>query len=251
MAAHLLKNMVGKVYKTNGGTDCTIIEYTNSKDIKVQFNDEYGYVIKTNLSSLKAGCVRSPYDKTVAGVGFIGVGKYKSTDGKKATTAYEHWRSMLLRCYCDKTKQNNPTYKDCFVCEEWLNFQVFAEWYYNQKFKDCGYQLDKDILVEGNKHYSPETCCLVPRCINTTFNSRAAARGKYLQGVSPYNNTGKFRATVKVKGKPKTLGVYSTEEEAYEAYRIGKEAQVKILALEWKGRIDNRVFDALMVWTLD
>ncbi|QFP93557.1 hypothetical protein [Edwardsiella phage vB_EtaM_ET-ABTNL-9] len=250
MVAHLLKNMVGKVYKTNGGTDCTIIEYTNSKDIKVRFNDEHGYTTKAVLSSLKEGSVRNPYDKTVAGVGYIGVGKYKPSYGGKATVAYEHWRSMLLRCYCERSKSNGPTYRGCTVCDEWLNFQNFARWYYSQKFKECGYHLDKDILLKGNKHYSPETCCLVPREINATIKGRLV-KGMYLQGVCPYNNTGKFKAYVGCGGKTKTLGVYDTEEDAHQAYKAGKEYQVKALALEWKDEIGSKVYEALMNWTAD
>ena len=67
------------------------------------------------------------------------------------------------------------SYKGVEVCEEWYNFQNFAEWCETQKFlnakdvKGKSYQLDKDILVKGNKIYSPDTCCFVPPEINSLF----------------------------------------------------------------------------------
>lgn len=251
MTAHLLKDMVGRVYKTKGGTDCTIISYTNSKDLVVRFNDDFGYIKRANLHQLRKGSVRNPFDKTVFGIGFLGVGKYNPTESKKATVAYEHWRSMIIRCYSGDLQAVNPTYKGCSVCEEWYNFQNFAEWFYSQDFNDCGYQLDKDILVEGNKLYSPNTCRLVPKTINCLLHSNVNSRGNYPQGVSPYNNTGMFRAILKEGEVTRALGVYDTQEEAYNSYRVAKEARVKSVALMWKDKIDEKVFDSLMSWTLN
>lgn len=248
MPAHLLENMVGRIYSTKGGTSCTITSYTNSKNLTVQFNDFWGYEKIACLQQLKLGSVRNPYDKTVFGIGFIGDGKHSPTDGSKATLVYEHWRSMLLRCYCSKTQKRNPTYLGCIVDERWHNFQNFAEWFLNQNYYECGYELDKDILVKGNKVYSPETCCLVPKEINSTFNSREAARGNYPQGVSPYNRTNKFKSSIRIGGKKVNLGVYKTVEDAYKAYIVAKESRVKSLAVKWEGRIEYRVFKVLIGW---
>jgi hypothetical protein len=251
MAAYLLKDMVGKTYDNSFGTSFTIVEYINSKNITVQFQDDNMHVTKTRLQSIKKGNVRNPFDKSVFGVGYIGIGVHSPTDGKKATIAYEHWRSMLLRCYCRNTQQTNPTYIGCTVSEDWHCFNTFAEWFYKNKFHTYGYQLDKDILVKGNKNYSAETCSLVPREINTLFNSREAARGIFSQGVRPYNNSGRFEAKVRQSGVYRPLGVFDTPEEASEAYKAGKEARVKEVALKWKGKIEDKAFQALMVWELN
>ena len=76
---------------------------------------------------------------------------------------------MLIRCYNKKDLEKNPTYKNTTVCIEWCNFQNFAQWFEKNYIDD--WALDKDILVKGNKVYSPETCCFVPREINEVFKN--------------------------------------------------------------------------------
>ena len=69
---------------------------------------------------------------------------------------YRVWTHMLERCYDVKRQERQPTYKDCSVSTEWLTFSVFKSWMEKQDFE--GKQLDKDLLIEGNKIYSAETC---------------------------------------------------------------------------------------------
>lgn len=246
-----LENMVGREYKNSFGTSFVIVEYITHKKVTVKFQDGNNHLAKTRMRNIRNGGVPNPFDKTVIGVGYIGVGKYAPTDGRKATIAYEHWRSMLLRCYCSKTQERCPTYLGYTVCESWFCYQIFAEWFYSSQFHSCGYHLDKDVLPNKNKVYSPETCCLIPREINNTFNTNSRNKGKFPQGVQPQKNSKRFSAKVKVGGYYKYLGVFDTVEAACEAYKNGKEVRVKEVALEWKDRIDSRVFDALMSWTLN
>ena len=69
---------------------------------------------------------------------------------------YQTWIDMLKRCYSDKLQERQPTYKGCSVSEEWLTFSAFKVWMEKQDFERK--QLDKDLLFEGNKVYSAETC---------------------------------------------------------------------------------------------
>ena len=64
----------------------------------------------------------------------------------KTTPVYRAWHGMLFRC---STKNTQETYNDCSVCEEWLRFSNFKRWF-DENYID-GFQLDKDILVKGNK----------------------------------------------------------------------------------------------------
>jgi len=166
---------------------------------------------------------------------------------------YATWIQMLRRCYSDAYKSKNPSYVGCSVCKEWHNFQNFAEWCKNHEFHGMGYHLDKDILFKGNKLYSPETCCFVPREINNLFNSRASARGEYPIGVS-VNKADKranmFRANIGVGRKLKNLGYFNTANEAHKAYCIGKKNYVREVALKWKENVSNDVFNALISWDM-
>ena len=71
---------------------------------------------------------------------------------------YSAWKSMLKRCYSSKYQDKRPTYKGCSVSDEWLTFSVFKVWMEKQDWE--GKQLDKDLLFEGNKIYSADTCVL-------------------------------------------------------------------------------------------
>ena len=107
---------------------------------------------------------------SVFGMGCFGNGDYKSRDPKTRgkTPAYSRWQRMLERCYSDDYLAKKPSYIGCSVCDEWLNFQTFAAWFYNS-YPDDGryYVLDKDVKVKGNKVYSPITCLFVSSSDNS------------------------------------------------------------------------------------
>lgn len=102
------------------------------------------------------------------------------------TNAYVVWCDMLRRCYSEKYHKKKPTYKGCSVCDEWLLFSNFKRWF-DENYID-GYCLDKDIIVKGNKVYSPDTCCFVPKCINSLLTNRKMHRGLEPIGVSKTYN---------------------------------------------------------------
>lgn len=188
--------------------------------------------------------------KLILGVATNSGGKYKSrTDGERVK-AHISWYNMLRRVYCPKARASRPTYIGCSVADEWLEYQEFAEWFENHEYSDYGYELDKDLLLPGNKVYAPDRCVFVPRQLNTLLNDSGAIRGQYRQGVGFNKGRNKFAARIKVNGKLKRLGCFDAELEAYQAYKIAKEANVKRMALEWKDRIADNVFQALMNWQL-
>lgn len=69
---------------------------------------------------------------------------------------------MIKRCYNQKCLLKDNTYRGCSVCDEWLNFQNFGEWYDENYYEVPNevMDLDKDILHKGNKIYSPDNCVL-------------------------------------------------------------------------------------------
>jgi hypothetical protein len=145
---------------------------------------------------------------------------------------YMRWRDMIKRCYDPKYHAKQPTYIDCSVCDSWLMFSNFRNWMVNQDWE--GKELDKDLLVKGNKVYSPETCVFVSRELNTLLNSSAAIRGEWPIGVSFDKRDRKFQAQCSINGKNKRIGSYDTPEDAHKAYIEFKEHHVYKIALEQK-----------------
>ena len=189
--------------------------------------------------------------RTVRGVGYNSGGAYKTNEHGRPTKVYSLWQGMIERCYNPKQLIRRPNYVGCTVDERWHDFQVFAIWYDNHPYKDLGYQLDKDILVQGNKLYSPETVCLVPRELNMLFTSATRARGKYPQGVNYYEPLDNYCAAVRANGKSKHLGYFDCQDKAHEVYKKAKEAHVKEMADLWFGNIEPKVYEALMDWKLE
>ena len=171
------ENRTGEAFISTSSQVFKIIEYINCNNCTIQFED--GYILHNQIYKyIKIGYVFNPYFKTYYGIGFLGEGKYNT---RKDVKGYTTWVNMFRRCYDIKVQERQPTYKDAIVCEEWYNFQNFAEWFENNYVE--GWHLDKDILVKGNKIYSPETCCFVPRDINNLFLLRKNNRGDYPIGV--------------------------------------------------------------------
>ena len=240
----------GDTYTTYRGQKCVVIEYINNREVTVEFCDEYKYQANFSAQNVRNGRIKNPYYPSMQGKGYLGVGDFAlSIDGKN-TVEGSAWRHMMARCYSSKLHERHPTYKECTICDEWLNFQVFAEWLTQNEYFGLGYQLDKDILKQGNKVYSPEFCSLVPPAINNTIQNHQSACGEYPAGVYLYKRYGNFRAELKTAGKRNHIGYYETPELAHQAYKIAREAYVKTKAMEWRERMSERVYNALMNWNV-
>ena len=156
---------------------------------------------------------------------------------------YRVWKSMLERCYSIKTQERSPTYNGCSVAEEWLTFSVFKNWMMTQDFE--GNQLDKDLLFEGNKVYSPETCVFVTQTVNLFTCDRGASRGEWLIGVYWDKGANKFRSQCgnPFTKKPEHLGYFTCEQEAHQAWLTRKlELAYELSAIQ----TDERVAEALL-----
>ena len=172
--------------------------------------------------------------------------------GGKMIMEYNLWHGMLQRCFDEKYKQKHPTYKDVTCSKEWLLMTSFIEDVSKMKGYGLeGWQLDKDILQKGNKLYSKDTCCFVPLEVNSLLTKRDNCRGEWPVGVCFHKASGKFRAQLAINGKLKHLGYFTTPEEAFQAYKLAKEANIKVVAEKWKHQLDERVFQALMAYEVN
>lgn len=246
---------LGEENYNNLGTLMKIVECKSAVDITVEFQDEHKTKVHTNYTNFKKGMIRNPYDKTVYGVGYLGQGEYKSKgkDGK-LTKAYTTWKNMLHRCYDPYELNKEPTYIDCYVCDEWLCFQNFAKWFYKNYYEipNQKMQLDKDILCKGNKIYSPETCIFISRRINVLFTKSNNTRGEYPIGVSYHKGNDALRVSCSItdecgKYKQKFLGNFPLNRpfQAFYTYKVFKENYIKQVADEYKNLIPQKLYDAM------
>ena len=156
---------------------------------------------------------------------------------------HQVWSDMLRRCYSTKFQEKYPTYKGCTVSDEWLTLSVFKNWMEAQDWE--GKQLDKDLLFEGNKVYSAETCVFVTNRVNTFTIDCGASKGIYPIGVYRNKKDRKFVAQCRNQFTKKNehLGYFTCEVEAHKAWLKRKLELAYLLAAE---QTDQRIAKALI-----
>lgn len=165
---------VGDVYNGN----LLVLSFDGCLNVLVRFIDT-GFETRSSAQHVRSGRIKDKLKPSVYGAGFIGDGTYKAKVNNKTTAAYIAWKGMLQRCYDEKWRKANPYYCGVTVSSDWLNFQLFAEWFYKSLPSDGGkYQLDKDSMVSGNKVYSAETCCLLTQADNVREAASRADHSK-------------------------------------------------------------------------
>ena len=250
-----IKGCVGKILKSKNFGEFKILKYNDSGNVEIQFLNT-GFETVAQLGNIKSGKVKDPYAPSVCGVGVLGT-KYPSRVNGVKTKEYDLWYSMLQRCYSDVYKKKRPTYEGCEVSDNFLHYEYFYEWCHEQiGFGNDGngnpFQLDKDLLIKGNKVYSESTCVFLPQGINKVLTKRESMRGEHLIGVHWHNASRAFKAQVsKSAGKQEYLGSFNTEIEAFNSYKTAKETFIKEQANKWKSQIDIRAYNALMNYKVE
>jgi hypothetical protein len=247
MGKNLSQERIGAISKNRYGSLMEVVKYNNALDIWVKF--EQGNPIHTSWYNFLKGNVQNTYDKSVYGIGYLGEGQYKAIKKGKMTPQYAHWISMLRRSQSEKYHKKYPTYRDAVVCDEWLNFQNFAKWYDINYYEIEGerMELDKDIIFKSNKIYSPETCVFVPNRINSLFIKNDATRGELPIGVCWHKHSKKYVALCNSeKGEQVSLGYYENPDDAFTTYKIYKEVVIKKVAEEYKVKIPNILYEAMI-----
>ena len=176
-----------------------------------------GYTAKARAADIRAGGVKDPYYPKVAGRGYLGEGIYKSYNNGKITLAYNAWRNMILRC------GSVASYIDCDVCDEWLNYQNFAAWFNDNYTED--YQIDKDLLISGNRTYSPGSCVFITRALNSLMTNCNLSTGTWK------TNKERYQTQINLLGEKTHLGTYDTRHQAERVYRHTKATEIVRQAL--------------------
>lgn len=247
-----LNDRTGETNINTYGLNMKIIACRSAIDLDIQFDD--GYISRNkSYGNFKKGIINNPYFKSVHGIGFIGEGKYKTSINGKHTIQCETWYDIFNRCYSEKYQLTKSTYKDCTVCDEWHNFQNFAEWFDENYYTiDNEFMnLDKDILIKGNKIYSPETCVFVSNDINMLFAKADKIRGKYPIGVHYDKERNKYKAFISKYNKNVFLGRHDTPKKAFEVYKIEKEFYIKEIADLYKDKIPEKLYNAMYAYQVE
>lgn len=241
------EGMVGQRFNNSYGETAEIISYKSNKDVLVKFSDS-GYRCSKGLSHLKSGKFSSPYSKTVYGIGYIGEGSFNKAN---ARLIMARWAAMLGRCHDQEVSEQNPSYKDCSVVDEWHNFQNYAHWYSTHEFRNDSWEVDKDFMSRDEKVYSPTSCTFVPQEVNSFLCNAKAVRGAYPIGVYYSKTNSAFIAMCKQGSKNKYLGGYSNPEDAFLAYKAAKEAYGRVLADRYHGKVHPAVIERLKAFTVN
>lgn len=190
-----------------------ILEYRSCNDILIEFIDT-GYQRTASASNIRKGKVKDNLKRTMYGVGYMGEGKYGSAS--KGFLEYVYWSNMFKRCFSNKETAGNACYGETEIDERFHNYQDFAAWCNAQVgFGNKGWHLEKDILSQDVKIYSPDTCVFVPPEVN-------------------YFLVGKD-----VVGQNRSA-------RQYRYYERNKKAKAISLAERYKEVIDSRVYEAIL-----
>lgn len=221
-----------------------------------------GYEVETFIESVKSGNIKDPYFPQVLGIGYLGIGEFiskvgSSSNGFNSLPEYNAWINMLQRCYYDKYETRVIgciAYNSVTVCDEWHNFQVFAEWYTKKRkpLDDAALikpSLDKDILSVTKQAiiYSPYTCCVIPKEINAMLIGRNRKQISELPiGVTKTRQGYRVSATsvnsIAISNK------FETIDECVNWRNSIDQERFRIMADKYKHVLESRVYDKLCNW---
>lgn len=238
-------HQVGEKY-TNKYGEYEVVKILSEKKACVRFVDT-GTELEAYWVNIISGRIKDYNKAIIYGVGFVGT--FRTEERETKCKAYMAWRNMLKRCYDQKTFLIRPTYINCSVCEEWHNFQAFKKWFDDNHIED--YVIDKDILLKGNRIYSPDTCCFVPNEVNALFTKRQNKRGDLPIGVLYSDSKKRYKVQFTKNAKKTFLGYFPTPEEAFSAYKEAKESYIKEMAAKYKEKINPKVYAALMAYEVE
>ena len=241
---------VGDTFLTKCCGICTVIEYVSYVEVYVKFEDDS--VVKTRVQSLERGHCRNLNSKLVFGAGINDMFRAEKT--KDFIKQKQLWHGILERCFSEKFLEKSPTYKNCKVSESWLILSNFIEDVKSienyEKSLNEGWQLDKDLLSNGSKLYSKDTCCFIPRSLNIILSSYPKKLNGLPKGVK-LSKGGKYFAIIQKEGKKIFLGSYDSVEEASRVYNIAKKEYLLNIADSIKDVVPENVYKALVNFNLE
>lgn len=185
--------------------------------------------------------------------------EYIEYENKASLQAYIVYNGILERC---RDTADNDRIGKCYdktkMWQGWIdNPKAFVRWYL-EHYYECGdesMQVDKDLFGNGSDMYHPDFCCILPQGLNVLL---ANAKKHYKEGETPDNvlplgvrysgRTGKYTSEIIFTGAEKSivLSERDTADEAFEEYRIMKQADILRVAAQYKESIPDYIYERLL-----
>lgn len=238
---------IGERKIMNCGLEAEIIDCNSLRNIIVKFPSTGETISNIQYSNFKKGTVKSHFTPSVYGTGVTGVGDTRDVNGK-TLKSYKCWLGVLERSYDEVFKEKYTTYKETTCCKEWLFYPNFKKWYDENYYEihELGRtEIDKDILVKGNKVYSPETCIFVPHRINTLFLGDYTNKKDNNIPVGITMRKDKYSVSCHNGEKQIYLGKFSELPKAIECYINFKLKLIDDIILKYSKKIPNKVIIAM------
>lgn len=214
---------VGSRHTNNNGEWYTVIERIDNNLRVIEFDEPYKTKREVFTSAIKSGNIKNNFSPSVYGKGILGTNEVINTE---SNTCYRVWALMLKRCFSEEYKQRNPTYRDVTVCDEWLLFTNFREWFNINYIQ--GFELDKDLIgdYKESKVYSPDTCVFIPHNVNTflVYKNYSDTSGISL---SKSKNRYIVNCNTFMEDTNGYIGSFGTREEALECYNNHRKVQAE------------------------
>lgn len=250
------KNRVGEHYHNKYGDSFKIIAYRGCTDMDIEYANTAELLtaggknyVRQHIEFNDVDSFRMPFTRNKYR-GYLGIGPYSTAKNLKA---YSCWNNILSTCW----EKPIHTYEPSWIC-----FQIFCEWYYSQPFadsKEYNMVLSKDIFTKNMKHYSPETCAIVPLVIQRAINLQTNYRKKHKDlpmpiGVCQSRPMLDYCIGTVVEGTGKSRTHYYKGEDkkhiAFAKYKESKEQHIRNLADKYKHVITEKAYQALMRFTI-
>lgn len=185
--------------------------------------------------------------------------EYIEYENKASSQAYRVYNGIRTRC---KDTKNDDRIRKCYdevtMCQEWKdNPKTFVKWYFEHYYTvdDEEMDVDKDLFDGGSKIYSPETCCILPKSLNAIltnfkkhYREEQNIENTLPYGVSYNGKKKKYYSDIQFTGTEKTvkLSEWDTPEEAFKEYKMMKQADMLMVAAQYKNKIPDYIYHKLL-----
>ncbi len=183
--------------------------------------------------------------------------EYIEYENKSSAAAHKHYGSIRSRCVDTIDKDYiGRCYDNVTMCQEWLDDpKAFIKWYFEHYYEVEGESMavDKDLFGNGLNMYSPDNCCLIPQTLNNLIVNckKSYFEGQTADNVLPLGvkkTRDGYSGVITFTGSTEaiTLSEFATPEDAFEEYKIMKQANILYTAARYKDKIPDYIYNKLL-----